>query len=1175
MDPLSVIANVLAVMELCAKTVKYLNQVREGPKECARLKAEVRSTEGVLRTFWEIVQDAEEGGEDWSSTIRSMNTKWGPLEQLQHSLTSLNVQLEKAAPKGGLKGLGKSLLWPLKQTAVEDLVKAIDRQKSLLMLAVENDHLSLSKQIHDDTKIIRADTMAVKEGVQRLNQGQDEQERREVIDWLAALEYSKAQSDFISRRQKGTGEWLIESKQFSLWADGSGETLFCPGMPGAGKTMITAIVVDHLCNKYDPDYTVGIAYVYCNFRQQHEQQPIDLLLSMLRQLVQKQRSVPDEVHELWSSYRYKRARPTFEEVFSVLQYTVGDFSKTYIVVDALDECCQASDSDRMKFLSALSQLQTKAEANVFATSRFIPNIERAFDGSPTLEIRATKHDVQRYMEGNISRLPGFVARNVELQKEIKDKITQAVHGMFLLAKLYMDSLIGKKSPKAIRISLNKILEVEEHKGYDHAYNEAMYRINGHVADSRELASQVLSWISCARRHLTTSELQHALAVEMESAGLDEENIPDIEDIVSVCAGLVTVDTLSDTVRLVHYTTQEYFDRNWSHWFPDATKNITTVCATYLSFETFETGPSQTDEDFENRLHENSLYDYAARNWGHHARKCSEDSEELILDLLEDESKVAAASQVLMSLRGFAGYSQVVPGSQTGMHLAAYFGLTDIIKTLLGRGYSGIDSNSFGQTPLWWAAKNGHEDAVRLLLTLDGVNVNARDSEYRQTPLWCAIDNGHDGVVALLLDRNEIDANSTDPEFGRTPLSWAARMGRVAVVKLLLAKDGVNVNSKDALYGDTALSWAARGGHKEVVQLLLAKPNIDINCKETEYQQTPLSWAARNGHDEIVKILLARNDVEMNALDEAEATPLTWAARRGNKGAVKLLLKNTKVKVSHQDIHGVSPLAWATGNGHEEVAETILENMFGAQILEGSPEDLDNRSLLSAARKGDTCPVKILLDKLSINVNYRDKFGWTPLLWAARNGHERVVRLLLGKGDTDVNIKDSFDQTPLWWAARGGHDAVVKLLLAIPSINPNPRVTNPLDRGETPLSRAARDGQEAVVRLFLERPVVDVNANDIYFRTPVLWAAREGHNAVVKMLLVREDVEVNARDKYGRTALTWAAREGREGSARLLLACKRVDPESVDVYGRRPLSWAEEHGHEAVARLLRLRRSVSE
>lgn len=129
---------------------------------------------------------------------------------------------------------------------------------------------------------------------------------------------------------------------------------------------------------------------------------------------------------------------------------------------------------------------------------------------------------------------------------------------FLLAQLHLDSLIGKKSPREVRDALKKLPSGSE--AYNGAYTGAMERIKGQLSDQEELAIQVLSWITCAKRPLTILELQHALAVQVGQSKFDEDNISDIEYLVSVCCGLVTVDEESQIVRLVHYTTQEYFER---------------------------------------------------------------------------------------------------------------------------------------------------------------------------------------------------------------------------------------------------------------------------------------------------------------------------------------------------------------------------------------------------------------------------------------------------------------------------------------------------------------------------------------------------------------------------------------------------------------------------------------
>jgi hypothetical protein len=67
--------------------------------------------------------------------------------------------------------------------------------------------------------------------------------------------------------------------------------------------------------------------------------------------------------------------------------------------------------------------------NIFATSRFIPEIVDQFKGGISLELRASNEDVQRYVKGHMEQLPYFVQHNEELQKEIKTGISDAVDGV--------------------------------------------------------------------------------------------------------------------------------------------------------------------------------------------------------------------------------------------------------------------------------------------------------------------------------------------------------------------------------------------------------------------------------------------------------------------------------------------------------------------------------------------------------------------------------------------------------------------------------------------------------------------------------------------------------------------------------------------------------------------------
>jgi hypothetical protein len=135
---------------------------------------------------------------------------------------------------------------------------------------------------------------------------------------------------------------------------------------------------------------------------------------------------------------------------------------------------------------------------------------------------------------------------------------------FLLAQLYLGLLADKLTPNVIRSAMRTFQEQGQVSSQDqnvqvlaHAYRRVMERINEQMAGKKELALKVLSWITFAKRQLTTSELQHALGTKTGRFELNHGDLPHIGDMVSVCAGLVTVDEESGVMRLVHYTTQEY------------------------------------------------------------------------------------------------------------------------------------------------------------------------------------------------------------------------------------------------------------------------------------------------------------------------------------------------------------------------------------------------------------------------------------------------------------------------------------------------------------------------------------------------------------------------------------------------------------------------------------------
>jgi ankyrin repeat protein len=373
----------------------------------------------------------------------------------------------------------------------------------------------------------------------------------------------------------------------------------------------------------------------------------------------------------------------------------------------------------------------------------------------------------------------------------------------------------------------------------------MKRIESQGEGFRELTKKVLFWVIHAKRTLSTAELQYALAVQPGKRVMNKDFIPGIEIIGSICAGLVAVDIQSDVVRLVHYTTQEYFQQ--TSWFPNTEADITRTCVTYLSFDAFKTGFCSTDNEFEKQLQLNPLYDYAARNWGHHARAAPAEVERSAVDFLKSEAKIFSSSQAMMASRDYFGYSQRVPKQMTGLHLAAYFGLREAMIALLKNGYDRNVKDTYRQTPLSWAVRNGHEAVVKLLLEKDA-ELESKDA-FGQTPLLWAVRNGHEAVVKLLLEKGA-DAEFKS-SYGQAPLWRALLNGHKVAVGLLLEK-GAKLESKSS-NGQTPLSYAAENGHEAVVKLLLEK-GAELESKN-KIGQTPLSWAASNGHEAVMKLLL--------------------------------------------------------------------------------------------------------------------------------------------------------------------------------------------------------------------------------------------------------------------------------------------------------------------------------
>ena len=287
------------------------------------------------------------------------------------------------------------------------------------------------------------------------------------------------------------------------------------------------------------------------------------------------------------------------------------------------------------------------------------------------------------------------------------------------------------------------------------YSATIERIKAQDGDKSRLGMAALMWISHVERPLQADELCHALAVRLGTIDFNTDNVPSMSTLISCCQGLITVDKQASTVRLIHFTLQEYLSAH-PDIFSRPHSAIAEICLTYLNSQQVKALSTDPSPGIQNT----PFLEYCSVHWGTHAKKdLSEGARSLGLELLEGHYNQISTRLLLSQVKPLNFFIKHLATLSpfSGLHCASFFGIVEIVAGLIEMGCYDINEGDFsGRTPLAWAAHNGHEELVKILLGREEVSPDKPCLE-GLTPLSYAAWSGHEGVVEMLLRREEVDS----------------------------------------------------------------------------------------------------------------------------------------------------------------------------------------------------------------------------------------------------------------------------------------------------------------------------------------------------------------------------------------------------------------------------------
>lgn len=257
--------------------------------------------------------------------------------------------------------------------------------------------------------------------------------RHRILSSLPAVDYVNKHSQKSRLRQPGTTIWLRDTPQYISWFASSASTcLYCYGIPGSGKSVLSASLVDRLLESNVQDGSSPVFYYYCDYAEVQSLQPVSLIASLLQQAIQ---TFPlDRFDENFLCLLDHGQRlPALSECMTCFVELLQEFQTAYIVIDGIDEL---KSEDQLFVLNLIDHLLRPATVTtkIFATSRIgeYP-VHNSLKRHTCLKIakelidKDMSHFISEEIESIAQKNPAL--NNRSLKQDINDALVDGANGM--------------------------------------------------------------------------------------------------------------------------------------------------------------------------------------------------------------------------------------------------------------------------------------------------------------------------------------------------------------------------------------------------------------------------------------------------------------------------------------------------------------------------------------------------------------------------------------------------------------------------------------------------------------------------------------------------------------------------------------------------------------------------